>query len=161
MIEQAYDQKNSDNFEANTKSIKCALEKIKSNKKLKATVTQIAEMTGMHRNAISNRGWPVTELKKIKDSRKLKKHKEEKLERENANDTKVALEQSLHLTREEVVYWFNEYQNMKRFFEHSDKRFQKMRESRDHYKELYERERKSLLESEQEVERLKELLELR
>ena len=34
MTEQAYDQKNSKDFEANTKSIKSALEKIKSNKKL-------------------------------------------------------------------------------------------------------------------------------
>lgn len=161
MTEQAYDQKNSEDFEANTKSIKSALEKIKSNKKLKATVAQIVEMTGIHRNTISNRGWPVAELKAIKDSRKRKEQQEEQLERESANNTKVALEQSLHLTREEVVYWFNEYQDMKRFFEHSDKRFQKMRESRDHYKVLYEKERKSLLESEQEVERLKELLELR
>ena len=50
---------------------------------------------------------------------------------------------------------------MKRFFEHSDKRFQKMRESRDHYKTLYETYQKSLFDAEPEIERLKKLLEQR
>jgi len=50
---------------------------------------------------------------------------------------------------------------MKRFFEHSDKRFQKMRESRDPYKTLYETDQKSLFDANQEIERLKKLLEQR
>ena len=50
---------------------------------------------------------------------------------------------------------------MKRFFQHSDKRFQKMRKSRDYYKTLYETDQKSLFDAEPEIERLKELLEQR
>lgn len=50
---------------------------------------------------------------------------------------------------------------MKRFFQHSDKRFQKMRKSRDYYKTLYETDQKSLFDANQEIERLKKLLEQR
>lgn len=50
---------------------------------------------------------------------------------------------------------------MKRFFEHSYKRFQKMRKSRDYYKTLYETDQKSLFDANQEIEQLKKLLEQR
>lgn len=49
---------------------------------------------------------------------------------------------------------------MKRFFEHFKKRFEEMRKSRDHYKILYETERESLCNVEQEIEKLKESLKL-
>lgn len=49
---------------------------------------------------------------------------------------------------------------MKLYFDHSNKKFQLMKESRDYYKQQYETERKSLLAAEQEIEHLKELVEL-
>ena len=68
----AYDQKNSDDYEANTLSLKKALSDIKGNKTLKATIAQLSEMTGIHRNTISNRVWPVQKLKQIREARKTK-----------------------------------------------------------------------------------------
>ena len=62
--------------------------------------------------------------------------------------------------RNEIIHWFNEYQDMKLYFDHSNKKFQLMKESRDYYKQQYETERKSLLAAEQEIEHLKELVEL-
>ncbi|WP_201580098.1 hypothetical protein [Psychrobacter sp. Pi2-52] len=130
----AYDQKNSDDYDANTLLLEKALSDIKGNKRLKATVAQLSEMTGIHRNTISNRVWPVQELKQIRDSRKTEEKSRKEQVRLSTANVKNALEAKLSRTQSEVIYWFNEYQDIKRVAEHSDKRLQKMRESRDYYK---------------------------
>lgn len=119
--------------------------------KLKATVAQLSEITGIHRNTITNRVWPIQKLKQIKEARKVEEISKKNQELLN----KESMEDKLTRTQNEVVYWFNEYQDMKRFFEHSNNRFQEMRKARDYYKTLYETERKVLFEAEQEIERLK------
>ncbi|ATC81447.1 hypothetical protein [Pseudoalteromonas agarivorans] len=161
MTEKSYDQKNSEDYEANTAELNTALNKIESNKKLKATITALSKMTGIHRNTITNRGWPAERLKKIKEARNKFEQEQQQLKSQNDNDVQNQLESKFESAKKEIVYWFNEFQDMKRFYEHSDKRFQKMRESRDYYKELYERERKLLLATQQEAEQLRDLLELR
>ncbi len=161
MNDQAYNQKNSEDYEENTLTLNNALLEIEGNKNLKATVAQLSKMTGIHRNTITNRSWPVQKLKQIKEKRKVEEKSREEKANQNTSDPKNALEDKLNQTRNEVIYWFNEYQDMKRFFEHSNTRFEKMRESRDHYKMLYETDRNSLFNAEQEIERLKKLLELR
>lgn len=161
MINQAYDDRNHEDYEANTSTINNALLEISKNKKLKATVTQLSKMTGIHRNTITNRIWPVQKIKQIKEKRKT----EDKLEAEQINQdtssTQKSSQEILNQTQNEVIYWFNEYQDMKRCFEHSNKRFEKMRESRDYYKNLYEIYHQSLLNAEQKIEKLKETLELK
>ncbi|MCT8088728.1 hypothetical protein H0920_01290 [Acinetobacter sp. C_4_1] len=161
MSNQAYDQKNSEDYEANTLIINNALLAISNNKKLKVTVAQLSKMTGIHRNTISNRVWPAQKLKQIKREREAEAQAHETQTRLKTNDVKDLLDENLNQARNEIIYWFNEYQDMKRFFGHSHKQYEKMRESRDYYKMLYEADRKSLLNAEQEIERLKELLELR
>lgn len=72
MNNQAYDQKNSEDYETNTLSINKALLEIEQDPKLKATIAQLSKMTGIHRNTITNRDWPIQKLREIKDKRKLK-----------------------------------------------------------------------------------------
>ncbi len=156
MSERAFDQKNQDDFTEYTKVLNDALLEIQKNKDLKATVAQLSKMTGVHRNTITNRGWPVEKLNAIKEARKVA---EDKVEEEDV-DKRALLESQLTEARKEVVYWFNQYQDMKGYFEHSDKRFRQMREARDHYMSLHEADKKSLLAAEQEIDRLKDLLEL-
>lgn len=160
MNDQAYDKKNSDDYEENTFLLKKALSDIESNKKLKATIAQLSAMSGVHRNTISNRVWPVQELNKIKSIRKARKTVDKEKVRSNTVDIKKILEEKLTQARNEIIYWFNEYQDMKRFANHSDKQYQKMRDSRDYYKTLYEKDRISLLEAKQELIKLKEKSEL-
>lgn len=157
MSNRTYDQKNKEDFEANTLSLNNALREIESNKKLKATVAQLSKMTGIHRNTISNRVEPVQKLKLIKEKRiaELKAHNNQ-----NSSSIKKSIEEKLNQSQSEIIYWFNEYQDMKRFFEHSKKRFEEMRKSRDHYKMLYKIERESHSNTEQEFEKLKESLKL-
>lgn len=158
MSNQTYDQKNKEDFEANTRALNSALLKIKSNKKLKATVAQLSEITGVHRNTITNRAWPIQALKQIKKDRKNEEELCEKKTAQNTKDIKKLLEDKLNQTQNEVVYWFNEYKDMKRYFDHSHQQLKKMRKSRDHYRMLYETERESLFNAELEIEKLKELI---
>lgn len=161
MRSQAYDQKNQEDFEKNSELLTKALLEIQNSKKFKATISQLSKMTGMHRNTISSRMWPVQKLKEIKESRAEEFKKKEERERRNSVDKKALLEEQLDQARKEVIYWFNESEDNKRFYEHSDKRFRQMRDARDHYKNLYETEKKKLLATEQELGRLRALLELR
>ena len=156
----AYDQKNSDDYDANTLLLEKALSDIKSNKRSKVTVAQLSEMTGIHRNTISNRVWPVQELKQIKVSRKTEEKSRKEQVRLSTANVKNALEEKLSQAQSEVIYWFNEYQDIKRVAEHSDKRLQKMRESRDYYKKLSDTDKKSLSEARQEIEKLRKMLVL-
>lgn len=160
MNNQAYDKKNSDDYKANTLLLKKALSDIESNKKLKATIRQLSVMSGVHRNTISNRVWPVQELDKIKSIRKAREKADKEQVRANTSDIKKTFEVKLTQARNEIIYWFNEYQDMKRFADHSDKQYQKMRASRDYYKTSYEKEKISLLEAKQELMELREKLEL-
>lgn len=156
----AYDRKNHDDYEANTLSLKKALSDIKGNKKLKATIAQLSEMTGIHRNTISNRVWPVQKLKQIREARKTEEKSHEKQVRLSTTDVRNALEAKLSRAQNETVYWFNEYQDMKRIAQHSDKRLQKMRESRDYYKTLSDTDKRSLSEAELEIKKLRKMLAL-
>ncbi|WP_298810266.1 hypothetical protein [uncultured Psychrobacter sp.] len=160
MSNEAYDQKNRDDYDANTLLLEKALSDIKCNKRLKVTVAQLSEMTGIHRNTISNRVWPGQKLKQIREARKTKEKSLEEQVRLSTKDVKNALEAKLSRAQSEVIYWFNEYQDTKKIAEHSDKRLQKMRESRDYYKALSDTDKRSLSEARQEIEKLRKMLVL-
>ena len=160
MSNQTYDQKNSEDYEANTLLLKKALLDIEGNKELKATITQLSKMSGVHRNTISNRIWPVQELNKIKIARKAKEKARKEQVRLSTTDVKNALEAKLNQAQNEAIYWFNEYQDIKRVAEHSDKRLYKMRESRDYYKTLSDTDKSSLSKARQEIEKLRKMLAL-
>lgn len=160
MSTQAYDQKNQNDFDEYSQTLNEALLEIQNNNKLKPTIAQLSYMTGIHRNTIRSRSWPVQKLNEIKESRAIKEQNKIESEKRNRLSTAEQLKENLDQTRAETVYWFNEYQDMKRSFEHSDKRFMKMRDAREYYMSMYEEEKKRLLKSEQEIDRLRDLLDL-
>ena len=155
MNNQAYDQKNSENYEMNTLSINKALLEIEQDPKLKATIAQLSKMTGIHRNTITNRDWPIHKLKEIKDKRKLKN--EESKNHMVVNE--ISLGEKLVLTQNEVIYWFNQYQDIKLSFENTNNQLKKLKESNDYYREMYEKHKKQVVLAELEINRLKELLD--
>ena len=53
MSNEAYDQKNNDDYEAITSALNIALIDLQNNKKLKPTIAQLSKMTGIHRNTMS------------------------------------------------------------------------------------------------------------
>lgn len=155
MNNQAYDQKNSENYEMNTLSINKALLEIEQDPKLKATIAQLSKMTGIHRNTITNRDWPIQKLKEIKEKRKLKD--EESKNHMVVNE--ISLGEKLVLTQNEVIYWFNQYQDIKLSFENTNNQLKKLKESNDYYREMYEKHKKQVVLAELEINRLKELLD--
>ncbi|HCI76904.1 MULTISPECIES: hypothetical protein [Psychrobacter] len=160
MSNRDYGQKNSSSFEAVTSILNNALIDIENDKKLKPTTAQLSKMTGIHRNTISNRVWPVQKLNQIKDTRKAEEKSRKEKIRANTTDVKNAIEAKLSRAQNEVIYWFNEYQDIKRVAQHSDKRLQNMRESRDYYKTLSDTDKRSLSEARQEIEKLRKMLAL-
>ncbi|EKU60982.1 MULTISPECIES: hypothetical protein [Acinetobacter] len=155
MNNQAYDQKNSENYEINTLSINKALLEIEQDPKLKATIAQLSKMTGIHRNTITNRDWPIQKLKEIKEKRKLKD--EESKNHMVVNE--ISLGEKLVLTQNEVIYWFNQYQDIKLSFENTNNQLKKLKESNNYYREIYEKHKKQVVLAELEINRLKELLD--
>ncbi|MFV5590821.1 hypothetical protein [Acinetobacter variabilis] len=155
MNNQAYDQKNSEDHETNTLSINKALLEIEQDPKLKATIAQLSKMTGIHRNTITNRDWPIQKLKEIKDKRKLKD--EESKNHMVVNE--ISLGEKLVLTQNEVIYWFNQYQDIKLSFENTNNQLKKLKESNNYYREMYEKHKKQVVLAELEINRLKELLD--
>ncbi|EMP4392855.1 TPA: hypothetical protein ACGUPI_000360 [Vibrio vulnificus] len=94
-----YDEANQQEFDENTKVINAALYKIESNPELKPTIAQLVKLTGLHRNTISNRGWPSSKLNAIKDDRY-----EQKLKlKENVKDQDLSVQ--LDQTLGELLYW--------------------------------------------------------
>ena len=158
MSNEGYSQKNSDSFEAVTSALNNALIDIENDKKLKPTTAQLSKMTGIHRNTISNRVWPVQKLNQIKDTRKAEEKLHKEKTRANTTDVKNTIEAKLSRAQNEAIYWFNEYQDIKRVAQHSDTRLQNMRESRDYYKTLSDTDKSLLLEATQEIKKLRKML---
>lgn len=158
MKNQAYDLKNTDNYEANTLKINQALLQIEQNLKLKATVAQLSKLTGIHRNTIRNRFEPIKKLKEIKEARieKAKRNKE-KLALNNTDNPKSP-EQLLKQARTELIYLFNKHEDMRKQCNHLKFQYKETKKSLDHYKKLYETDQKLLLEATKEIKQLKELL---
>lgn len=95
-----YDEANQQEFDEHTKAINAALYKIESNPDLKPTIAQVVKLTGLHRNTISNRGWPSTRLHEIKEDRHQQKLKS-KQDAKHQQDVNELLEQALN----ELLYW--------------------------------------------------------
>jgi len=73
-----FDIKNQRTFDENTQKLVAAIDKINNTPSLPATIAELSRLTGLHRNAISNRGWPNQKLKLIKEKRKTQKQAETK-----------------------------------------------------------------------------------
>ncbi|HHX8498909.1 hypothetical protein NB548_15455 [Vibrio parahaemolyticus] len=113
-----FDEKNREDFEKNTALIIEALNAIENDKKLSATFKEVARLTGLHRNTLSNRSIVVgdlkvettvsAELKRISDDKKKQKAKD-KVTKKNEVEN---LEGQLDNAKNELVYWFKKYQDL-------------------------------------------------
>lgn len=116
MNEQAYDQKNVDDFEEVTERINEALVKIGGDLNIKPTITKLAELSSVHRNTISNREWPIERLKEIKRNRKIEEEKRKEVTNNEPRPIDV-LTDKLERAHLEILYWFNEYRKANSFYE--------------------------------------------
>ena len=71
MTARTFDVSNKIDFDRNTEALTQGLLRIAADKELKVTVAELSRITGIHRNTIRQRGWPLDRLEAIKDNRRL------------------------------------------------------------------------------------------
>lgn len=151
MSNHAFEQKNSDDFEANTSVIEKALQEIESNRKLKPTIAQLSLMTGIHRNTISNRVFPLQRLRQIKEARKNEKMSmEDKDSASEINPIKF-LKNKISNLQIEAIYWFNKYHDLKLSNDNLKQQYKQLKDSQQYYKNLWESKDDTLTTENQEV----------
>ncbi|MFZ9596326.1 MAG: hypothetical protein ACO3A2_09640 [Bdellovibrionia bacterium] len=106
-----FDKKNAEDFFKTSKAINEALAAICENRKMEPSQSNLSKLSGVHRNTLRNRRWPLEELTKIKKERangdvqgeESKSEKEQKILTRAIND----LKKKLDLSREEAAKWFH------------------------------------------------------
>lgn len=132
MTTQAFDSRNKLDFDKNTELLAQGLLQIASDKSLKPTIAELSRLTGIHRNTIRMRGWPMDKLEAIKENR-LVEVMAQKVKAEKKQDPKTVLMQRLEKSRLEVLYWFNRYRDAESSYATIDKRLTAVIESRNYY----------------------------
>lgn len=93
-----FDERNEQDFEELTQKIWDAITAIKKTRSIPPTQEKLAGMAGCTRKTLHNRGWPITELKKIKEERKANKDNKPK------NTTaEHRLNSETHIAREKLL----------------------------------------------------------
>lgn len=153
----AFDEKNKRDFEKNTELLLSAIEKIRRNSALPATISEVSKITGMHRNGISNRGWPKTKLDEIKEQREILKNKRN--ESVDKIDPVKVLEEKLDNAKKELVFWFTKSIDNEKQIKQLNTNLQRMSDARTDYENMLKRERLKTEKLAAELNQLKMLIQ--
>ncbi|MFC5694843.1 hypothetical protein ACFPU0_04630 [Pseudomonas sp. GCM10022186] len=159
MTGQAFDEKNRIDFDRNTDALAEGILRIAKDNSLKPTAAELSRITGIHRNTIRQRKWPLERLEAIKDSRRVEVLAQ-KVKAEKKQDPKTILMNRLEKSRLEVLYWFNRFQDSESSLFTLEKRLNSIRESRDFYVKKIDEERAKVKEQEIEIKKLRDALDL-
>lgn len=151
---QAYEVKNKLDYDEYTDKIHAALDKIKKNGNLKTTLTQISELTGIHRNTLKDREFPKIRLNEIKLERKVRKE----LDIETKKDALEELETQLDNAKVELIHWFSRHEILEAELSQMEIKFLREKTALEFYKNELQKERDKSEEMQTEVDRLTDLL---
>lgn len=157
MTKQAFDQKNGNDFDENTRLIKDAIVKIKSRSSLSATVQQMVRLTGMHRNTFRSdgpRNYVHKELEEIKDRRNI----EITINHKNKKNLVEELKEQLCNACNEVVLWFSKFDELERNFNQLQRLFKEEQSTKNWYIKELEKERVKLKKLQEQINTTNELL---
>lgn len=157
MKQQAFEGRNREDFDQNTEALSMALQAIASDKKLKATISELSRVSGIHRNTIRNRRWPSERLEAIKEQRKLEELRL-KLNKEKRQDPVSVLAEKLEKSRLEVVYWFNQRNELEQTARALEVRSGNLEKNRDFYLKQSEAGQLEIKKLKLEIEKLKEVI---
>ena len=104
----AFDKKNQEDFDRNTDIISNGLLAIAADEAIKATVAELSRITGIHRNTLRQRLWPVQRLKAIKEDRVIAAIRQRQAKGKAADPVSV-LTAKLEASRLEALHWFDQY----------------------------------------------------
>tara|TARA_Y100000588_G_C14277872_1_gene935311 strand:+ start:5769 stop:6275 length:507 start_codon:yes stop_codon:yes gene_type:complete len=158
-----FDDKNREDFDANTKAITDALLVIENDKKRPASLAEVARLTGLHRNTLSNRSIVVgtlelqttvsDEISRIKKVKRAQKEGDKETEKQHT----ATLEELLDSAKNELVFWFKKYRDLSLEFGQMEMQLARKVELVDWYKKELQAERDKLVSLEEQVNLLKEL----
>lgn len=157
MKQQAFESRNKEDFDQNTEALIKALQIIASDKRLKATISELSRISGIHRNTIRSRRWPSERLEAIKEQRKLEELRI-KLKKEKRQDPVSVLAEKLEKSRLEVVYWFSQRNELEQTARALEVRSGNLEKSRDFYLKQSEAGQLEIKKLKLEIEKLKEVI---
>jgi predicted RNase H-like nuclease (RuvC/YqgF family) len=150
-----FDEQNEQDFEDLTQRILGGLATIRKNRSVPATQEKLAKLAGCARKTLHNRGWPIADLKKIKEERKANKNEPKK------PTAARKLDEEVHINREKLLVG-----QIRNYQEQNGKLFERVQDLEEQVASLnttakiLEDETKSLKEDkrklESEVRRLKQ-----
>lgn len=159
MTAREFDKKNKEDLDRNTAILTDALMKMAGDSKIKATISELSRLSGLHRNTIRDRGWPVERINAIKKSRKLDVYRQ-KMEKEESADPLSVLSDRLEASRIEVIHWFNKYLAAEKNNRTTEGQLALMKSSRDTYMESSRKARQEVWEREAEIEKLRGVIQV-
>lgn len=154
-----FDQKNREDYDRNTAIITDALMKMAGSSKIKASISELARLSGIHRNTIRDRGWPLERIAAIKKSRQYDIYRQ-KMEKEKSVDPLSVLSDRLEASRVEVVHWFNKYLEADGKKQQKEGELAMMKESRDTYMNAANVARQEVWAKEAEIEKLRSVIQI-
>ena len=153
----AFDEKNRNDYEKNTSLLHVAIDKIRKTPTLPATIAELSRITGLHRNSISNRVWPGTKLKEIKEQRiELKKQKTENVVK---IDPVRVLEDKLDNAKQELVFWFTKCTDNEKQIKQLSTNLKRMSDARSDYENMLKQERLYTEKLKKELNQLRMLIQ--
>lgn len=155
----AFDQKNKEDFDQYSELLSQALLDISGNDNLKATVAELSRLTGIHRNTIRQRAWPLERLESIKENRRMEVLRQQASNKKPV-DPVMLLTKKLEAARVEVLHWFAQAKNAEDEARAIEKKYEIMVDSRDTFKSLLADANKRLLDSQKEIDRLKQVISI-
>ncbi len=155
----SFDQKNKDDFDRYSEMLSQALFDIAGNDHLKATVAELSRLTGIHRNTIRQRVWPLARLESIKENRRLEILRQQ-VSKKKPVDPVVFLTEKLEAARVEVLHWFTQAKNAEDESRVNEQKYVNMVGSRDTFQNLLADANKRLLGSQKEIDRLKQVISI-
>lgn len=154
MPKRTFDKANKDDYDENTVILHNALVKIEKNSKLPATQAQLVKMTGMHRNTIRNREFPLIKLREIKENRKFLES-QVKLEKQ---DSIKSLEEKLIKISKELAYWYGNCRKARRDSNDLERQWNRSEEARAYYEQRMHEEFEKVKVLELENKRLLDII---
>ncbi|MBM6444443.1 hypothetical protein JQF37_12525 [Pseudomonas sp. MIL9] len=159
MATRDFDQKNREDFDRNTAILNDALMKMAGSSKIKASISELARISGIHRNTIRDRGWPLERIEAIKKNRQLDVYRQ-KLEKEKSVDPLSVLSDRLEASRVEVIHWFNKCLDAEKKRLKTEDQLAMMKESRDTYMNSASVARQEVWAKEAEIEKLRSVIQV-
>ena len=150
-----YDDKNAELAAAITQQLNDALRRLEKDSSLSASASSLAKLSGVHRNTIYNRKWPLEKLNEIKAKRALQKE-----EAASSKASKRSPEELLELSRLEVIYWFTQLQDARTSNRSLTKTSKETEASRNFYMKLALERLTKINEQASEISKLRDAIDL-